>query len=476
MRTRTRLPTATTERISPSIRFIAESSCWCAADRDLPRVDDDADLAFAPIRRVDRARRCRARRRVRSSSSRRALSAQQVGAGERGDERVGRAVDELARALRAGAASVDEHADLVGERSGVLEVVGDEDRRQRELAQQLLQLGAHGALRVRVERRERLVEQDHARAARERARKRDALALAAGERRRPRVGQVRDAEALEVLVGALLAGVGDVLANGQVREERVLLEDEPDATLVRLAKEPRARCRARRRRRARSVRAAGGRARRSPGAPTSCRHPTARRGRRCRRPRALAPAQKTRSGSVKSAAEGCHSEVSLREISSAALIRTSSALIASVTSKLTSNSRVDRERQRLGHLLEAAGEHDRRAELAEAARERKRLAGGETAARQRKHDAEERARRARAERARRGDEVRVDRLERRDRLADVERARDERDRERDRGLRERERDPGRSRASSRAARSGRTRRAGRCPQPPAEARAAARRA
>ena len=39
-----------------------------------------------------------------------------------------------------------------------------------------------------------------------------------------------------MLVGAVLAGVRDVLANGQVREERVLLEDEPDAALVRLAK------------------------------------------------------------------------------------------------------------------------------------------------------------------------------------------------------------------------------------------------
>ena len=43
-----------------------------------------------------------------------------------------------------------------------------------------------------------------------------------------------------------------------------------------------------------------------------------------------------------------------------------------------------------------------------------------------------------AERARRGDEVRVDRLERGDRLADVERAGDEGDGERDRGLRERD--------------------------------------
>src|SRR5437868_5958239 len=46
-------------------------------------------------------------------------------------------------------------------------------------------------------------------------------------------GAVRDPEALEELVDARLAPVRDVLAHGHVREERVLLEDEPDAALVR---------------------------------------------------------------------------------------------------------------------------------------------------------------------------------------------------------------------------------------------------
>ena len=192
------------------------------------------------------------------------VAAEQVRAGERGDERVGGSVDELARRRELAQLSVDDHADLVGERGGVLEVVGDEDGRQRELVQELLKLGAHRSLRVRVERGQRLVEQDHARAAGERARERDPLTLATRERRRPRVGEVGDAKALEVLVGALLAGVRDVLANGQVREERVFLEDEPDAPLVRLAEEPPRRCRPRRRRRARSVPAADARGPRSP--------------------------------------------------------------------------------------------------------------------------------------------------------------------------------------------------------------------
>ena len=65
-------------------------------------------------------------------------ASEQVGAGERGDERIGRPVDELVGSCELAQASVDDHADLVGERGCVLEVVGDEDGRERELLQQLL--------------------------------------------------------------------------------------------------------------------------------------------------------------------------------------------------------------------------------------------------------------------------------------------------------------------------------------------------
>ena len=85
---------------------------------------------------------------------------------------------------------------------------------------------------------------------------------------------------------------------------------------------------------------------------------------------------------------------------------------------------VDRERQRLGDALEAAREHDRGSELAEPAREGERLAPGEPAPSEGEDDAEERPRPAGAERARGRDEVGVDLLERGDRLAHVERARD----------------------------------------------------
>ena len=76
---------------------------------------------------------------------------------------------------------VDDDPDAVGERGRVLEVVRDEDRRQREVAEQLVQLGAHRRLGVGVQRRERLVEEEDAGIVRERAGERDALPLAARE-------------------------------------------------------------------------------------------------------------------------------------------------------------------------------------------------------------------------------------------------------------------------------------------------------
>ena len=86
-----------------------------------------------------------------------------------------------------------------------------------------------------VERGERLVEEKHVGIASERPRERDALPLAARELVRQRVLEVRDPEPLEVLVDPFASRVGDVLADAQVREERVLLEDEADPALLRRA-------------------------------------------------------------------------------------------------------------------------------------------------------------------------------------------------------------------------------------------------
>jgi len=92
---------------------------------------------------------------------------------------------------------------------------------------------------VCVKCRKWFIEQDHRRASCERAGERDPLALTAGERGRLGVSEVGYPQPLEVFVRALLARVGDVLLDCQMREERVLLEDEPDAPLVRFPKEPR---------------------------------------------------------------------------------------------------------------------------------------------------------------------------------------------------------------------------------------------
>ena len=158
---------------------------------------------------------------------------EQVSAGEPGNEGVGGRCDELVRSAQLEDVALGENADPVGERSGILEVMGDEDRRQAELAQQLLELGAHTRARVRVERGHRLVEQQHRGIACERPGQRDPLALAARELLGPRPRQVRDPEPLEQLVHAVAAAEADVRLDGEVREERVLLEDQPDPPLFR---------------------------------------------------------------------------------------------------------------------------------------------------------------------------------------------------------------------------------------------------
>src|SRR5581483_3868239 len=95
---------------------------------------------------------------------------------------------------------------------------------------------------LRVECRQRLVEEQHARLDRERAGERDALLHAAGELMRVAVAGVREADELEQVVDALapveLVPAAnpepelDVLPRGHVREQRVRLEDHPHVALV----------------------------------------------------------------------------------------------------------------------------------------------------------------------------------------------------------------------------------------------------
>ena len=100
--------------------------------------------------------------------------------------------------------------------------------------------------RARVQRGQRLVEQQHHGVARERARECHPLALAPGVGAGAHVGQVPDPEALEQLHRvraprlALLAAqrVGDVLPAAQVREQGVVLEQVADAAPVGRADTP----------------------------------------------------------------------------------------------------------------------------------------------------------------------------------------------------------------------------------------------
>ena len=107
-----------------------------------------------------------------------------------------------------------------------------EQRRQAQLAQEIVQLSADACARVRVERAHRLVEEEHARPARERAGEGDTLTLATREIARLRVREVRDPQSLEQAVG-LAAGERHVALDREMREERIFLEHEPDRALLR---------------------------------------------------------------------------------------------------------------------------------------------------------------------------------------------------------------------------------------------------
>ena len=79
---------------------------------------------------------------------------------------------------------VAHHGDAVAHRQRLVLVVGDVDERDPERLLDALELDLQVHAQARVERAERLVEQQHRRLEHERARQRDALLLAAGELRR----------------------------------------------------------------------------------------------------------------------------------------------------------------------------------------------------------------------------------------------------------------------------------------------------
>ena len=139
--------------------------------------------------------------------------------------------------------AVAHHDDPVGHRHRLDLVVRHVDRRRLEALVQLLDLGAHLHAQLRVEVRQRLVEQEHLRVAHDRAPHRDALALAARElariavevRREPEdVGGASRRAAAMSSFAALREHQRErhVVAHRHVRIERVVLEHHRDVALL----------------------------------------------------------------------------------------------------------------------------------------------------------------------------------------------------------------------------------------------------
>ncbi len=134
--------------------------------------------------------------------------------------------------------------DQVGHGHRLALVVGDDDRGDAEPLLQLAELHLHRLAQLGVERGERLVEQEQLWRAGQRARDGDALPLPAGQLRDRPVGEAGQVDEIEELVdaGLLLVlrraadaqGIGDVLADGEVREQRQRLEHHAEIALMRV--------------------------------------------------------------------------------------------------------------------------------------------------------------------------------------------------------------------------------------------------
>jgi hypothetical protein len=131
----------------------------------------------------------------------------------------------------------------VGHGQRLLLVVRDVDERRPEVGLDPLQLLLHVLAKLHVEGPQRFVEQECSREVDERARKRHALLLTTGELTRPPAlepDEVDDAEHLLDPPSVQIAGdtlhlqpESDVVVDGHVREERVLLEHHVHVAPVR---------------------------------------------------------------------------------------------------------------------------------------------------------------------------------------------------------------------------------------------------
>ena len=131
------------------------------------------------------------------------------------------------------------HDDEVRHRHRLALVVRDDDRRDPELLLEEPELHLQLLAQVRIERGQRLVQQEEPRLQRERAGGRDALALPPGELLDPSIAQPlerderRGAPRTRVAIRSFSAprirsAVADVAGDVQMREEGEALEDHPD--------------------------------------------------------------------------------------------------------------------------------------------------------------------------------------------------------------------------------------------------------
>ncbi len=119
--------------------------------------------------------------------------------------------------------AVVDHADALGEGSGVIEGVRDQQRGEPQPGENVCEFVAYLLAGDCVECAERLVEQQHAGLACERACERHALALPAGQLPGSRGREVCDPEPLEQVWTVALAGEAHICGDGEVREQPVVL-------------------------------------------------------------------------------------------------------------------------------------------------------------------------------------------------------------------------------------------------------------
>lgn len=174
---------------------------------------------------------------------RRRTSPEDVGLAEEfGDEEGGGAFVEVFRAADLFDPSLVEDRDSIGEGQCLLLVVGDEDEGHAQLAVHAGDLLLQAVAQLFVQSAERLVEQQGTGLVDDGAGQGDPLLLASGELPGQPIGPLGEAHQVQRFVHprgdlrlgelALLEGVADVLPDGHVGEQRVLLEDDAEVPLV----------------------------------------------------------------------------------------------------------------------------------------------------------------------------------------------------------------------------------------------------